>query len=77
MITHFKVLHEKIGICGKLEPYTKTLFEVSCGECIDSVIKKRLYEISLLHRAKTENKSVNQISKININTVMIRRPDVP
>jgi len=45
---------------------------VTCRNCIDLVIEKRLVELSLLDEAKSAKKSVNQCKKVNRNETVIR-----
>jgi len=69
---HLKKINSPKGVCTKSGEVTKFLFDVTCRNCIDLVIEKRLIEISLLDEAKSKNKSVNQCKKVNKNDTVIR-----
>jgi hypothetical protein len=69
---HLKKIDNPISICGATEQLSKELFQVTCMECLDLVITKRLKEISFLDKAKQEQKSLDSLGIITKKELTIR-----
>ncbi len=74
-ITHLRsCINKTKGICGVEAPVYSTpkLFYVSCTDCLERVISKRIKEITLLQDAISKKQCVSNLKKVDIADFTIR-----